>query len=270
MRCLLLLVACCVLTVGCGAPAVAASATSSSTTTPDSKAKSVSGRLPPAVIQKIVRENFPNYRHCYEDGLRRDLTLSGKIMVRFVIARDGSVRDVWQGDGSTMLDPEVTRCVVEAFKPLHFPAPEGGIVTVVYPIMFTQGNDRHREGDCLIESKTEETMVMTTTACPMLTLMDTLMKTEEGVTEAFASRHLAGFEQNASGTRARPTIAGRETWTSTIAAGGGKPFRKLLIVQYKPGWAEFVSCQDDLARESSTRCDQSIEEFVQRTPQAKK
>ncbi len=35
-------------------------------------AKSGAGRLPPAVIQKIVRANFDLFRGCYENGLMRD------------------------------------------------------------------------------------------------------------------------------------------------------------------------------------------------------
>jgi hypothetical protein len=33
-------------------------------------------------------------------------------------------------------DDEAVTCVVEAFRSLHFPPPDGGLVTVVYPITF--------------------------------------------------------------------------------------------------------------------------------------
>jgi len=33
-------------------------------------------------------------------------------------------------------DPTVTECVVSIFKELRFPRPQGGILTVVYPIIF--------------------------------------------------------------------------------------------------------------------------------------
>jgi hypothetical protein len=38
-----------------------------------------------------------------------------------------------------MPDGGVVSCVVRAFYGLSFPQPEGGIVTVVYPIMFSPG-----------------------------------------------------------------------------------------------------------------------------------
>lgn len=103
-------------------------------------ASSASGRLPPEVIQREVRKNFGRFRACYEEGLQRDPKLTGKIAVRFQIGRDGSVTSVRNG-GSDMPDIEVLACVAKGFQGLKFPAPEGGIVTVVYPIMFSPGDD---------------------------------------------------------------------------------------------------------------------------------
>jgi pSer/pThr/pTyr-binding forkhead associated (FHA) protein len=101
-------------------------------------ATSVSGRLPPEVIQRIVRQNFGRFRLCYENGLRNNPNLQGRVSVRFVIGRDGAVSNVGNG-GSDLPDGGVVSCVVRAFYGLSFPQPEGGIVTVVYPIMFAPG-----------------------------------------------------------------------------------------------------------------------------------
>jgi hypothetical protein len=95
----------------------------------------VSGRLPPEVIRRIVRVNFGRFRLCYENGLKNNPDLKGRVNVRFVIARDGSVSAV-SNAGSDLPDPGVVSCVVRAFRGLSFPQPEGGIVTVVYPITF--------------------------------------------------------------------------------------------------------------------------------------
>jgi hypothetical protein len=38
-----------------------------------------------------------------------------------------------------MPDPEVLSCVLKRFYCIRFPEPEGGIVTVVYPIMLEPG-----------------------------------------------------------------------------------------------------------------------------------
>jgi hypothetical protein len=101
-------------------------------------ATSVSGRLPPEVIQRIVRQNFGRFRMCYEGGLGRNPNLEGRVAVRFVIGRDGAVSNVGNG-GSDLPDSGVVSCVISAFYGLSFPQPEGGIVTVVYPIMFAPG-----------------------------------------------------------------------------------------------------------------------------------
>jgi hypothetical protein len=98
----------------------------------------VSGRLPPEVIQRIVRQNYGRFRMCYEQGLSRNPNLEGRVQVRFVIGRDGSVSNVQNG-GSDLPDSGVVSCVIGAYYGLSFPQPEGGIVTVVYPIMFQPG-----------------------------------------------------------------------------------------------------------------------------------
>jgi hypothetical protein len=100
---------------------------------------SVGGRLAPEAVQRIVRQNFGKFRMCYENGLKSNPSLSGRVSVRFVIARDGSVASASNG-GSDLPDAGVVGCVVRSFGGLSFPQPEGGIVTVVYPLMLTPGS----------------------------------------------------------------------------------------------------------------------------------
>ncbi len=99
-------------------------------------ATSVSGRLPPEVIQRIVRQNFGRIRKCYEDGLRTSSTMAGRVTVRFVIEPDGSVVDS-AGTTDGTLTPVVGRCVANAMKLLSFPPPEGGKVTITYPFQLS-------------------------------------------------------------------------------------------------------------------------------------
>lgn len=96
------------------------------------------GRLPADVIQRIVRQNFGRFRLCYEAGLRQNPSLTGRISTKFVIGRDGQVMQS-QDSGSDMPDQQVVSCVVRSFSALSFPAPEGGIATVTYPIVLTPG-----------------------------------------------------------------------------------------------------------------------------------
>lgn len=97
-----------------------------------------SGHLPAEVVQRIVRQNYGRFRMCYENGLRSNPNLTGRVTARFVIGSGGSVTNVQNG-GSDIPDSGVVSCVVQAFYGLSFPSPESGIVTVSYPIMFSPG-----------------------------------------------------------------------------------------------------------------------------------
>jgi hypothetical protein len=98
----------------------------------------VEGRLPPAAIQSIVRSNYRTFRKCYDSGLARNPNLEGRLNVRFVINAYGKVTLPRIAE-NTLPDCDMARCVRDNFLPLLFPKPQGGIVTVVYPIMFSPG-----------------------------------------------------------------------------------------------------------------------------------
>ena len=97
---------------------------------------SVNGRLPPEVIQRIVRQNFGRFRSCYEAALRNNPNLQGRVSVRFIIGRDGAVSGVGNG-GSDLPDPNVVQCIIRSFYGLSFPEPKDGIVSVTYPLMMS-------------------------------------------------------------------------------------------------------------------------------------
>jgi hypothetical protein len=96
-------------------------------------ATQVAGRLPPEVIKRIAKQHTGRFRYCYEKALLNNPKLEGKVVVRFVIGRDGAVINA-ANQGSTMPDAGVVSCVVSAFQALRFPQPEGGVVVVTYPL----------------------------------------------------------------------------------------------------------------------------------------
>lgn len=77
-------------------------------------------------------------RKCYEDNLRNSPNLQARVAVSFVIGVDGKVTSARDG-GSDMPDSATIACVVRVFRDLAFPKPEGGIVRVTYPVMFSPG-----------------------------------------------------------------------------------------------------------------------------------
>lgn len=96
----------------------------------------VTGRLPHDLIRRIVRANFPRFRACYAQGLKKDPALAGVVSVKFIIDSTGAVESVSLLPGS-LPDPAVKSCVSGVFRTLSFPEPEGGKVTVTYPIDFS-------------------------------------------------------------------------------------------------------------------------------------
>jgi len=95
----------------------------------------IQGRLPPEVIKRIIRANFPRFRACYEQGLKKDPGLKGTVAVRFIIDTTGAVESANLSGGS-MSDGQVSSCVLGVYRTLSFPEPEGGKVMVTYPIDF--------------------------------------------------------------------------------------------------------------------------------------
>jgi hypothetical protein len=111
-------------------------ATAPAATAPTTNAQ---GRLAPEAIQSVVRQSFGAYRQCYESALKTNAQLQGTVTVSFVIAPDGSTMNA-ADHGSSLPDAGVIQCVVSGFSRLAFPPPQGGYVTVVYPVAFSPGD----------------------------------------------------------------------------------------------------------------------------------
>src|SRR5262249_23012084 len=95
----------------------------------------VTNYIPPEVIMRPIRKRAACFRGCYQAGLSRNAKLSGRIAIRFVVDLDGWVRRAPVVEDE-LGDRDVTECVRRAFVGLQYPEPEGGEVTVVYPLQF--------------------------------------------------------------------------------------------------------------------------------------
>jgi len=97
------------------------------------------GKLDKDVIDAVIKRNLNQVRYCYQRELTKVPTLEGKIVVKFVIAKDGTVPSAVT-KSSTMASPAVEECVNGRFMHMQFPAPTGGgIVIVSYPFSFSPG-----------------------------------------------------------------------------------------------------------------------------------
>ena len=100
----------------------------------------VRGSLDKEIIRRVVRRHGNEVRYCYEQELARHPALSGRIAVQFVIAANGEVTSS-SLQSSTMNNPRVESCVVQAFRRWNFPYPSGGgVVLVSYPFNFVPGD----------------------------------------------------------------------------------------------------------------------------------
>lgn len=96
----------------------------------------ISGPLESAVVTRAIGQNLGRVRLCYAEGLGRVPTLAGKVLLRLAIGRDGVVSVAGTG-WSELSDKDVSRCLLDAFRGMAFPVPEGRIATVAQELVFT-------------------------------------------------------------------------------------------------------------------------------------
>jgi TonB family protein len=97
----------------------------------------VRGSLDKEIIRRIIRRHINEVKYCYEQELVRKPELGGRVAVQFTIAATGQVVASVLSQ-STMGNPRVENCVVQAVRRWEFPKPlGGGIVIVTYPFNFT-------------------------------------------------------------------------------------------------------------------------------------
>lgn len=98
----------------------------------------VLGSMDPDVIRRILRDNIPFFRSCYQKELNRNAgkDISGTIKLDFAIGASGHVSRA-AVVGKTQLRSRVKKCVVGVLKGIKFPRPlGGGTVDVKQPFNF--------------------------------------------------------------------------------------------------------------------------------------
>lgn len=78
----------------------------------------------PGDLARIVRGREADLRPCYDRARSTRPTLAGRVNLRFVLQRDGRVRDV--DVRGLPAAPEVARCMSEEIGRMRFPPPQGG------------------------------------------------------------------------------------------------------------------------------------------------
>ena len=100
-----------------------------------SEAPAVDGELDPGIVSKEVRSRLGAIKACYERALKRNPSLSGKVVVHWTITAAGTVSGI-DVESDTLGDNEVASCIKSLVARWRFPAPAGGSVEVSFPFVF--------------------------------------------------------------------------------------------------------------------------------------
>lgn len=100
----------------------------------------IDGPLDREMIREVVKANILDIQACYNDGLKEDPELGGRVEVEFVIGGEGQVEEARVGERSDLGAPEVEDCIAGAVASWSFPAPvDHKPVQVSYPFNLTPG-----------------------------------------------------------------------------------------------------------------------------------
>jgi TonB family protein len=99
-----------------------------------------SGEFDSNLVVSTIKARLRAIQMCYEQQLRRNPTLAGKVTVEFTIQPRGNVTDVKVKDNTTG-DGAVATCVANTVGLFRFnPGPAGGSVSYSYPFVFAPQN----------------------------------------------------------------------------------------------------------------------------------
>ena len=93
------------------------------------------GDLDPAIVAREIRSRLGSIKACYEQALKANPQLSGKLVAHFTIEACGSVGAIsWDED--TLGDKAVDACIQSNIAAWRFPPPTGGAVEISFPFVF--------------------------------------------------------------------------------------------------------------------------------------
>ena len=101
-----------------------------------SAVESVDGSLDPKKISAAIKARLSGIKACYEQQLKRNPKLAGKIVIAFVIDEEGKVSEA-SVDSDTLGDGAVAKCIIGLIRRVRFPKPDEGDVQATFPFVFT-------------------------------------------------------------------------------------------------------------------------------------
>ncbi len=95
----------------------------------------IDGEISAEALTRVVKTGQRAIMACYENELKRNPTLKGRIKLGITINTQGKVAKIDTID-NTMKNPAVENCVTSRMGSWRFPTPKGGEVYVEYPFIF--------------------------------------------------------------------------------------------------------------------------------------
>ncbi len=99
------------------------------------------GTISATDVQRVIAAARPRFSACYNNALKDDPSLSGRVPLDLVIGPDGSVVAASVSPGATLTSSKVQTCMLGVARSLTFPAPSGGSATVKVPFVFANAKD---------------------------------------------------------------------------------------------------------------------------------
>jgi outer membrane biosynthesis protein TonB len=90
-------------------------------------------------LSAFVRARMGLIKACYENALKRNPGLKGKVVIRFTILETGGVSDVGASQ-NTLGAPDVAACIMNTMRTWRTQFRPSGPVSVEYPFLFTPSN----------------------------------------------------------------------------------------------------------------------------------
>lgn len=95
----------------------------------------IDGGLDANSIKRTVRRHLPAVKHCYEQELRRNPKLKGKVTLEVSVSASGVVSNSEVLE-SNMNSPRMMKCLLGAIRRWRFARPTSGEVVFSYPFIF--------------------------------------------------------------------------------------------------------------------------------------
>ena len=104
------------------------------------KGKVLEGKADASGVASVIKRRQSAIRKCYEEGLRSNPKLSGKVYIKFTIGARGRVTKASVDKTKGSVGDSVGNCIVRRLKGWKFPKPDDGSATFRYPFVLTRAN----------------------------------------------------------------------------------------------------------------------------------